>query len=83
MCPLCKQPFTSIIHNVRSELDYNRYRLPLPPPPADPQNPFIFQPGYVLHLPAGVRGGDAARWSDWPGVCSGVGLAAPYFAAPE
>ena len=45
VCPLCKQGFTSIIHNVRSELDYDRYRLPPPPPAAEPQNPYIFQPG--------------------------------------
>ncbi|KAF0303222.1 E3 ubiquitin-protein ligase Topors [Amphibalanus amphitrite] len=44
VCPLCKQGFTSIIHNVRSEIDYDRYRLP-PPPAAEPQNPYIFQPG--------------------------------------
>lgn len=26
-CPLCKQPFKSIIHNVRSNLDYDQYHL--------------------------------------------------------
>ncbi|XP_012263365.2 E3 ubiquitin-protein ligase Topors-like isoform X1 [Athalia rosae] len=37
-CPLCKQTFKSIIHNVRSEEDYDQYHVPrqfaaLPPPP--------------------------------------------------
>lgn len=27
-CPLCKQSFTSIIHNVRSEKDYDQYHVP-------------------------------------------------------
>ncbi|XP_037089806.1 E3 ubiquitin-protein ligase Topors-like [Pollicipes pollicipes] len=46
VCPLCKQSFTSIIHNVRSELDYDRYRLPPPPPsPSDHPQAFIYRPG--------------------------------------
>lgn len=37
-CPLCKQTFKSIIHNVRSEEDYDQYHVPRelaaqPPPP--------------------------------------------------
>lgn len=28
-CPLCKQTFKSIIHNVRSEEDYDQYHVPL------------------------------------------------------
>lgn len=27
-CPLCKQTFKSIIHNVRSEMDYDQYHVP-------------------------------------------------------
>lgn len=27
-CPLCKQTFKSIIHNVRSEEDYDQYHVP-------------------------------------------------------
>lgn len=38
-CPLCKQTFKSIIHNVRSEEDYDQYHVPrelasqIPQPP--------------------------------------------------
>uniref|UniRef100_A0A6V7LKF5 E3 ubiquitin-protein ligase Topors n=1 Tax=Bracon brevicornis TaxID=1563983 RepID=A0A6V7LKF5_9HYME len=37
-CPLCKQTFKSIIHNVRSEEDYDQYHVPrdLPQPIAQP-----------------------------------------------
>ncbi|KAL4235668.1 hypothetical protein ACF0H5_004063 [Mactra antiquata] len=29
-CPLCKQPFKSIVHNVRSYKDYDQYHIPRP-----------------------------------------------------
>ncbi|KAL3868065.1 hypothetical protein ACJMK2_040903 [Sinanodonta woodiana] len=29
-CPLCKQPFKSIVHNVRSYEDYDQYHVPRP-----------------------------------------------------
>ncbi|KAH9505384.1 hypothetical protein Btru_058595 [Bulinus truncatus] len=31
-CPLCKQPFTSIFHNIRSDQSYDIYELPVLPP---------------------------------------------------
>ncbi|CAL1529512.1 unnamed protein product [Lymnaea stagnalis] len=36
-CPLCKQPFTSIFHNIRSDQSYDIYELPPvnPPHPSD------------------------------------------------
>ncbi len=38
-CPLCKQRFRSIIHNIRSEEDYDKYDLPAIPaePPVAPR----------------------------------------------
>lgn len=33
VCPLCKQSFKSIIHNVRTLDDYDRYDIPTEPPP--------------------------------------------------
>ncbi|PAA54501.1 hypothetical protein BOX15_Mlig023440g2, partial [Macrostomum lignano] len=35
-CPQCKCTFTTIIHNVRSDSDYDEYPVPLPLPPAPP-----------------------------------------------
>ena len=36
-CPLCKSKFKSIIHNIKSDDDYESYTLPPPPPrPVDP-----------------------------------------------
>uniref|UniRef100_A0A3Q2NVV5 E3 ubiquitin-protein ligase Topors n=1 Tax=Fundulus heteroclitus TaxID=8078 RepID=A0A3Q2NVV5_FUNHE len=32
-CPLCKQPFASILHSVRAEDDFKEYTLQPPPPP--------------------------------------------------
>ncbi|ELU06401.1 hypothetical protein CAPTEDRAFT_223035 [Capitella teleta] len=37
VCPLCKQPFKSIIHNVRSIEDYDQYHVQTPD--EDPYNP--------------------------------------------
>ena len=28
-CPLCKSEFNSIIHNIKSKLDYDRYKIPV------------------------------------------------------
>jgi E3 ubiquitin-protein ligase Topors len=33
-CPLYKQPFTSIIHNVRSNQEYDEHKIPIPEPDA-------------------------------------------------
>ena len=33
VCPLCKSKFKSIIHNIKSDDDYESYTLPPPPPP--------------------------------------------------
>ena len=32
VCPLCKSKFKSIIHNIKSDDDYDSYKLPEPPP---------------------------------------------------
>ena len=35
VCPLCKGKFTAIIHNVRSETEFDKYDIPPPQPPND------------------------------------------------
>ncbi|KAG7260442.1 hypothetical protein CRUP_029441, partial [Coryphaenoides rupestris] len=35
-CPLCKQPFSSILHSVRSQQDFQEYTLRAPPPDPAP-----------------------------------------------
>ncbi|XP_046439658.1 E3 ubiquitin-protein ligase Topors-like [Daphnia pulex] len=44
-CPLCKQPFTSIIHNVRSNQEYDEHKIPVPEPEPDDLDLF----GQLLH----------------------------------
>ncbi|XP_005105530.1 mucin-4 [Aplysia californica] len=40
-CPLCKQPFTSIFHNIRSNQSYDIYDLPLNPTRQPEYNNFL------------------------------------------
>ncbi|XP_014472619.1 PREDICTED: E3 ubiquitin-protein ligase Topors-like isoform X2 [Dinoponera quadriceps] len=54
-CPLCKQTFKSIIHNVRSEEDYDQYHVP-------PELAQIPQP----HGMATLDDLDVGRWDDVP-----------------
>lgn len=48
-CPLCKQTFKSIVHNVRSYEDYDQYHLP------QPEDRRLNNPLENLFLPSGVR----------------------------
>lgn len=34
-CPLCKQKFRNIIHNIRSDNDFDEYEVKPPPQPAE------------------------------------------------
>ncbi len=43
-CPLCKQDFCSIIHNIRSMTDYDEYHVPRPVVPRLRLNPFLSSP---------------------------------------
>ncbi|XP_059158478.1 uncharacterized protein LOC131942609 [Physella acuta] len=47
-CPLCKQPFTSIFHNIRSDQSYDIYELPPLNPPR--QNDYNF----LSYLPRSI-----------------------------
>ncbi|XP_057373342.1 E3 ubiquitin-protein ligase Topors-like isoform X2 [Daphnia carinata] len=42
-CPLCKQAFTSIIHNVRANHEYDEHKIPL----VEPEEPDVFD--QLLH----------------------------------
>lgn len=46
-CPLCKQPFKSIVHNVRSYEDYDQYHIPRPEErnPSNTMNELLMQQG--------------------------------------
>ncbi|XP_032788026.1 E3 ubiquitin-protein ligase Topors isoform X2 [Daphnia magna] len=48
-CPLCKQAFTSIIHNVRPNHEYDEHKIPL----VEPQEPDLFDE--LLHHPFRYR----------------------------
>ena len=48
-CPLCKQPFKSIVHNVRSLDDYDQYHIPRP----EDRNPRSVFTDFLM--PHGVR----------------------------
>ncbi|XP_015585416.1 E3 ubiquitin-protein ligase Topors [Cephus cinctus] len=59
-CPLCKQTFKSIIHNVRSEEDYDQYHVPRElasqiPPPQTPPPPDVNFGVIRANLAAGIR----------------------------
>lgn len=44
-CPLCKQPFNSIIHNVKSNHEYDEHQIPV----MEPQEPDLS--GFDLVFP--------------------------------
>lgn len=50
-CPLCKQPFKSIVHNVRSYNDYDMYHIPRP----EERNPLSLMSGLFSGMPNGER----------------------------